>query len=382
MLAKFFCQHADCIASGVEQFQPVRRRFALMFAKLFQRRPVSPFKLRRGSFDTVSLAGVCGGVLVLIFYLTAPVVMVQQSLSTTPVSARTTTPTVEFGGATLDFDELVWQARSAEYKCDEWIARASALGLPANQKLSFELSCRCGHRYERVKRVFEKFLDANREHPRAAEELERFTRVMTEKIAAVLEFESLREENPKSPEAWHSLATYFNNQGLLARAFECYEKALAQPQQDALLIEELALTQFMFRGEAARHYSLAPEEALIHALATYRRAMAADPKNFNLARRFAECFFVLRPVRATEGLAAWEHAVAVATTDTERHEALLGCARFAVTAGRLGYARVLLVRITLPEFAEHKERVERTVQLKLQLRAEALPAASPTALPE
>ncbi len=344
-----------------------------MFAKLFQRRPAPPFKLRRASFDTLSLAGVCGGVLVLCFYLTAPVVMVQQSLSTTPASARTTTPTVEFGGATLDFDELVWQARSAEYKCDEWIARTPAAGLPANQKLPFELSCRCGHRYERVKRVFEKFIEANREHPGTVEELERFTRVMTEKITAVLEFENLRDENPKSPEAWHSLATYYNNQGLLPRAFECYEKALAQPQPDALLIEELAVTQFMFRGDAARHYSLAPEEALDHALATYRRAMAVDPRNFNLARRFAECFFVFRPVRAAEGLAAWEHTLAVAATDTERHEALVGCARFAVTAGRLGYAQVFLGRITLPEFADHKERIERTVLLKRQFRAEGLP---------
>ena len=353
-----------------------------MFTKLFQRRPLPPFKLRRATFDTLSLAGVLGGVLVLCFYLTAPVVMVQQSLSTTPVSARTTMPTVEIGGATMDFEELVWQARSAAIKCDEWISRTPAASLPADQKLAFELSCRCGHRYERVKRVFEKFIEANREHGRAAEELEQFTRVMTEKIAAVLEFESLREENPRSPEAWHSLATYYNNQGQLARAFECYEKAVAQPQADPYLIEELAVTQFMFRGETARHYSLTPEEALNRALATYRQAMKLEPRNFSLARRFADCFFVFRPVRVAEGLAAWEHAVAIADSDLERHEALLGCARFAVSAGRLGFAQVLLARVTLPEFAEHKDRVERTIQLKRQLRAEGVQAAAPASFQE
>lgn len=345
-----------------------------MFVMLFHRHPPAPVKLRRASFHTLSLGGVLVGVAVILVYLSAPVVMWQRSLTATSLSAKTTTPTVEVAGAELGFEELVWLARSAEFRCDDWIAQNPGHEPRLGQKLSFELSCRLGHRYYKVHRTLEKFLEANPGHEPAMLESERFTRIMTEKIAAVLEWETLRNEAPASPAAWHHLAVYYNNQGLLARAFECYEKAAALPQDDAVVVEDLAVTQFMFRSDAAMYYSLSPEAMLDRSLATYRRALLLEPRNFKLARHFAECFFVMRPLRATEGLKAWEHLLSLAGSELETHEALVGCARFAVAAGRLGQARIFLTRVTRPDFAEHKERIERSWLTKRRLLTEATPS--------
>ena len=345
-----------------------------MFVMLFQRHPPAPVKLRRASFHTLSLGGALVGVAVILLYLSAPVVMWQRSLTTTSLRAKTTTPTVEVAGAELGFDELVWLARSAEFRCDEWIAQNPAQEPRLGQKLSFELSCRLGHRYYKVRRTLEKFIETNPRHEHAVVELDRFTRVLTEKIAAVLEWETLRGEAPASPTAWHSLAVYYNNQGLLTRAFQCYEKAASLPQESAAVIEDLAVTQFMFRADAAAFYSLSADAMLERSLATYRRAMALEPRNLTLARHFAECFFVLRPLRATEGLRAWENVLSLAGSELETHEALVGCARFAVAAGRLGQARIFLARLTRPDFAEHKERIERSLLTKRRLLAEATPS--------
>ncbi|GDY22772.1 hypothetical protein LBMAG56_41190 [Verrucomicrobiota bacterium] len=345
-----------------------------MFVMLFQSRLPAPVKLPRASFHTLSLGGALVGVAVILLYLSAPVLLWQRSLTTTSLSAKTTTPTVEVAGAELSFQELVWLARSAEFRCDEWIAQNPAQEPRLGQKLSFELSCRLGHRYYKVRRSLEKFVEAHPGHEDAVLELDRFTRVMTEKIAAVLEWETLRNESPDSPAAWHSLAVYYNNQGLLARAFQCYEKAASLPQASAAMIEDLAVTQFMFRADAAAFYSLSPEAMVERSFATYRRAMALEPRNLNLARHFAECFFVLRPLRATEGLRAWENVLNLAGSDIETHEALVSCARYAVVVGRLGQAQMFLARLTRPDFAEHKERIERSVLVKRRLVAEATPS--------
>ena len=345
-----------------------------MFLMLFPSRPPAPVKLRRASFQTFSLGGVLVGVVVILLYLSAPVVLWQRSLTATSLSAKTTTPTVEVAGAELGFEELVWLARSAEFRSDEWIAQNPAQETRAGEKLPFEMSCRLGHRYYKVRRTLEKFVEAHPDHEGAVLELDHFTRVMTEKIAAVLEWEALRNEAPASPNAWHSLAAYYNNQGLLSRAFQCYEKAVSLPQESAAVVEDLAVTQFMFRSDAAAFYSLSADAMVERSLATYRRAMALEPRNLSLARHFAECFFVLRPLRATEGLRAWENVLSLAGSEVETHEALVNCARYAVVVGRLGQARLFLARLTRPEFAEHKDRIERSLLLKRQHLVEATPS--------
>ena len=88
-----------------------------------------------------------------------------------------------------------WLAREAEIKCDEWIAAKPAGDPEGAQRLAFELSCRCAHRREKVRKVFENFIQANPEHRGAKAEFEQFSRAMTEKIDAVLEFERLRVED-------------------------------------------------------------------------------------------------------------------------------------------------------------------------------------------
>lgn len=321
----------------------------------------------------MSLAGVLGGIGVLGFYLTAPVLMLEQSLAPVSLGARPTTPTLLFGGKLLGLNDLVWLGRDAEVKCDEWLSGVPAREGLLKHKLPFELSCRCGHRFSRVKLAWEKFLADNPADEMAAEEFARFSRVMTEKIAAVLEWEALRSENPDSPEAWHSLAVYYNNQGAVRRMLECYEKAAALPKVSAEVVEELATVQFMFRPEAANFYKLSDADMVQRSLATYRRALQLAPASFTIARRYAECFFLIRPVPVADGLKAWDAALTLASTEGEKQEALVGCARFAISAGKLGQARAYLNRITLPEYMEQRERMERVWVAKRQLSAQALP---------
>lgn len=342
-----------------------------MFSAFFKKHVVStPLILRRRAMGPFNAAGATAGVIIITVYLSAPAFVLQRAIQPTPAVA--VTRPAENGGAEVTFDELRWLAREAEIKCDEWIAAKPAGDPEGAQRLAFELSCRCAHRREKVRKVFENFIQANPEHRGAKAEFEQFSRAMTEKIDAVLEFERLRVEDRDDPAGWQLLGTYYNNQGMVARAIECFSKAVALPHRDPQVYEEFAVMLTLFRNDAAAYFNTSTEAVLDRAITLYQKAMHLDPKNYFLARRYAELHYLLRPARNREGLAAWEHTLALAGTESEQQEAIVNCARFALSLGRFALAGIYSNRLVAPELAETKLRIDRCIVLKKQHLVESL----------
>ena len=136
--------------------------------------------LRRRAMGPFSAAGATAGVIIITVYLSAPAFVLQRAIQPTPAVA--VTRPAENGGAEVTFDELRWLAREAEIKCDEWIAAKPAGDPEGAQRLAFELSCRCAHRREKVRKVFENFIQANPEHRGAKAEFEQFSRAIVARI--------------------------------------------------------------------------------------------------------------------------------------------------------------------------------------------------------
>jgi tetratricopeptide (TPR) repeat protein len=124
------------------------------------------------------------------------------------------------------------------------------------------------------------------------------------------------------------------------KVFASCENAVKLADHDAVNYENLATAVFTFRTDAQKYFALKNEQAVFdRSIELYRHALDLDPANFNLAVELADSYFMIKPLRSDDGIAAWNTALKIAATPEQRDEAHLNLARFHLKAGRLDLVR-------------------------------------------
>ncbi|PAW87037.1 MAG: hypothetical protein B9S33_06880, partial [Pedosphaera sp. Tous-C6FEB] len=154
----------------------------------------------------------------------------------------------------------------------------------------------------------------------------------------------------ESAEPWRELADQLLHTGRVMVAFECFEKCLALLPLEASYYEDFATTLLLYRPDAAAHYKLTEQAVFDKALRMYRRGMNLEPENFRQAVALAEAYYLVTPARLVEGQAAWEHAFKLAGDESERSEALVHLARYAINRSHPNLARVYLEQVKEPRW--------------------------------
>lgn len=278
----------------------------------------------------------------------------------------------------LEFKALQARDEDARQDMSRWLAETAARDEHLADKPHNVLSLRMEHRFQTVCTAY---ADFQARHPRhqAAEALETAFRAdINEDIGAIRHWEDERDADPASPAPWNELAHYLGHNGRTTEAFACFEKGLSLSPREAVYFFDFATTLLLYRADAARHYQLTEQDVFDKVLTLYRRGMKLEPASFAHAVDYAQTFYLITPARREEGLAAWQHAFSLATTDPECDEVRTHLARYAINSHHPTLARCYLNQIEDPRLDVVKESLLRRVS-ELEKPGKAQSAAAPAA---
>lgn len=260
-----------------------------------------------------------------------------------------------------EYRKLLEQDDAAQEEVDKWIREDAAFREQGAGLGAATLRARVEQRLKPVREAYEEFLRLHPDHARAHLAYGSFLNDTRDEEGAVQHWEKARELDPKNPAAWNNLANHYGHRSPVSKAFEYYAKAIELNPAEKTYYQNLATTVFLFRKDAMAYYQLDEQHVFDKALDLYRQAMKLDPGNFLLASDYAQTYYGIRPVRSAEALAAWEAALKIAGTETERQGVYLHLARFKLNAGRFDDARRDLARVTEDVYAALKKRLERNL---------------------
>jgi Flp pilus assembly protein TadD len=180
---------------------------------------------------------------------------------------------------------------------------------------------------------------------------------------------------PRNPSPWNNLANVYAHIGPVKKGFQYYEKAIELDPNEPVYLQNLATVTYLFRKDAAEMYRIDEEAVFNKALDLYRKAMKLDPTNILLATDYAQSYYGIRPLRADDALAAWNHALTLAKSDAEKEGIYIHLARVELNSGRFPEARRHLDLVKDPEMQELKQRLEKNLEKK---KAEAQKPAEQT----
>lgn len=255
------------------------------------------------------------------------------------------------------------QARDADARQDmsRWLRETAARDEHLSDKAPHPLSTRIEHRGQLVLAAYADFLARHPRHSAALHEEAGFRADLAEGLTAIRHWEEARAEAPASPAPWNELAHFLSHNGRTLDAFACFEKSLSLSPREAVYFFDFATAMLLYRTDAMSHYQLTEPELFDRVLVTYRRGLKLEPESFHRAADYAQTFYVVKPARPAEGLAAWEHAFKLAEDDYQRAEARTHLARYAIHAGRLGIARLYLDQVQEPRLEPLKESLLRRI---------------------
>jgi len=139
-----------------------------------------------------------------------------------------------------------------------------------------------------------------------------------EEEAALAQYETAAQLDPKNPAAWNQIANYRGEHGPITNAFADYARAIELNPAEPVYYQNLATTVYLYRKDARAFYGLSEEQVFDKALALYRQAMKLDPQDFLLATDYAITYYGIRPLRTNDALGAWTNALQTARDDNER----------------------------------------------------------------
>lgn len=264
--------------------------------------------------------------------------------------------------AGAEFQALRQRDEEARAEFSRWLRETAARDEHLAGRTPHFLSTRMEHRVQSVAVAYMDFLARHPGHLEAAALHTAFGADMADDLEAIRQWEEGRLESPASPGPWNHLAHHLAHNGRTVDAFVCFEKSLELAPREAVYFFDFATAMLLYRTDAMSHYKLTEAELFDRVLLTYRRGMKLEPEDFGRAVDYAQTFYVVRPARPAEALAAWEHALKLATTDSQRDEVRLHLARHAVTAGKLGTARLYLDQVQEPRFEPVKESLLRRIE--------------------
>lgn len=256
----------------------------------------------------------------------------------------------------------------ARQDMSRWLRETAAHDEHLTQKASNQLSSRMEHRLAVVTASYRDFLTRHPNHAEAAASKEIFLSDIEEDLQSIHRWEEARAEDPEGPAPWTRLAHELIHTGRTVDAFTCFEKALALNLDEAVHYFDFATAMLLHRNDAMSHYKLTEAELFSRVLIYYQQGMHMEPGDFRLAADYAQTFYVIKPARPAAALAAWEHALTLATDDTQRGEARIHLARHALQAGRLNLARVHLDLVTVASLEPVKLPLLRRIEVANKAR--------------
>lgn len=277
-------------------------------------------------------------------------------VSATVAPVTTAKPSTE-----AEFQALQKRDENARQDMSRWLRETAARDEHLTDKSPHVLSTRMEHRFQTVVTAYSEFLAHHPRHPDAIAQEGAFRADITEDLETIRRWEDARAEDPTSPAPWNELAHTLAHNGRTLDAFACFEKSLALSPREAVYFFDFATAILLYRTEAMSHYKLTEPELFERVLTTYRRGLKLEPESFHRAADYAQTFYILKPARPAEGLAAWEHAFKLAEEEAERDEVRTHLARYAIHAGNLSRARIYLNQTDDPRLDPVKESLLRRI---------------------
>jgi tetratricopeptide (TPR) repeat protein len=219
-------------------------------------------------------------------------------------------------------------------------------------------------RLDPVKKAYGTFLQKNPKHVDALLAYGSFLNEIGDEEEAINQWEKARRLDLKNPAAWNNLANVFGHIGPIKKAFQYYEKAIELDPTEPVYLQNLATTTYLFRKDAAETYRIDEQAVFNKALELYQRAMKLDPTNLVLATDYAQSFYGIRPMRVEEAITAWNHALGLANTDTEKQGVYIHLARVELNSGRFLEAQRHLELIHDADMLELKNRLQKNLDRK------------------
>jgi len=263
-----------------------------------------------------------------------------------------------------EYQKLLADDDAAEEEVEKWMNDAQAFAEQGAGIPQATLSLRIEERLKPVRAAYEDFLKRHPDHARARLAYGSFLDDLGEDEGARDQWEKARELDPKNPATWNNLANYYGHRGPAKKAFEYYAKAIELKPDESVYHRNLATTTYLFRKDAMEFYAIDEQKVFDRALELYRKALALDPENFELAADRAQSYYGIKPSRVEEALGAWQDALKIAKDDDARQGVYIHLARVEVSAARFDEARQHLDQVSLEKYADLKRRVLRNLAQK------------------
>jgi tetratricopeptide (TPR) repeat protein len=263
-----------------------------------------------------------------------------------------------------EYLQLLAADDAAQAEADKWIRDAKAFEAAGATGASDTLTARIEQRFMPVRKAYQDFLRRHPQHVRARLAYGSFLYETHDDEEAVTQWEKAKEIDPKNPATWNNLANHYGHRGPVAKAFECYEKAVELKPDEPVYLQNLATTTYLFRRDAMEFYKISEQQVFDKSLDLYRKALKLDPQNFPLATDLAQSYYGIKPLRAEEAITAWNYALKIANDDVEREGVYTHLARVELNSGRFDEARQHLNSVTNRMYDALKERLLRNLNQK------------------
>lgn len=253
--------------------------------------------------------------------------------------------------------------------------KSSEQGLGSSE---MTLRPRLKQRLEPVRKAYEEFLRLHPDHVNARIAFGSFLNDLGEEEAAGKQWEKACDTDPKNPAAWNNLGNFYGHNGEPKKAMACYTNAIGLSPRESVYHQNLAVCAYMFRKDAEEFFGMNEVQVMNKVMALYRKALAFDPENFQLATELAQTYYGFqsppgrtpevteraRQAHFNEALAAWQIALKLARDDIEREGVIVHLARVNIQAGRFEEARTHLNLVTNALYNLTKERLQKNVMNK------------------
>lgn len=302
-----------------------------------------------------------------------------------PVEATRTNDPVE-----LEFRAILKDDDAAQEDIERMVTEAEQ---PTDAILApppLTLSARIRQRGAPVRERYDRFIREHPKHARVRVAYGSFLNDLGEEEDAVEQWEKARALDPMDPAPWNNLANVYAHIGPVAKSFPYYEEALRLKPDEPVYLHNFGTLVFMFRRDATNYFRCDEQTVFNKAFELYRKAVAMDPGNFQLAADVAQTYYGWRlsadgtaaETRAAElalqetALKSWTNALAIAPTDAEREGIQLHFARWNIRGGRFDAARTNLISVTNGVHQVVRNRLLKSLTER-ESEAKAVPGASP-----
>ncbi len=291
-----------------------------------------------------------------------------------------------------ELEALMEEDDRAQEEIDRWIEEADPTDDPAAALAGVTLRGRIHQRIEPLKARYQRFLEAHPTNAMAHLAYGSFLNEFGEEGLAIEQWEKARQLDPSNPAAFNNLANSYAHVGPVEKSFPLYEEAIRLNPREPIYLHNFGTLVFLFRRDATNYFQCDEQAVFQRAFDLYRRAIALDPLNFQLAADVAQTYYgwhlpavtnrtearAAELGLATTALQAWTNALALAPSEVEREGVHLHFARWNIRLGRFDEARTNLASVTNEMHLTVRDRLDRTLEEREEAVRKA-PSLEPSA---